>query len=388
MQGGAISANVYSTLTLNGSISFTSNGCYQYTDINGDNHGGAIYLSVGSAFSIFPHKTVCWENNLEGAIYVSDVNRLIYCPRIARHIPNKECFLKLPGQNLSRGTDVRLVFKNNSADDAGSVLYGGAIDNCKLTGLDSYSSGELFDMIVHIEDGNDYNTTSKISSDPLRICPCKNNLPDCSRSWYYRVTIPYPHTVYPGETFQISVVAAGQRNGTVSSTVRSTVRTNTIMDISPVNLLDYQYLQQTNNTCTKINYTVFSLSQKVRILLHPESSLCSSGSIYFLLKLNQTCPPGFNNSESARSCICEPRLAQYTHQCNLTNGLGQISRDADKTFWVGYNSQSHELILHPHCPFDYCVNEAKVFPLNNTDIQCAYNRSGLLCGACKEGYKY
>ena len=27
-----------------------------------------------------------------------------------------------------------------------------------------------------------------------------------------------------------------------------------------------------------------------------------------------------------------------------------------------------------------------VFPLNNTDIQCEYNRSGLLCGCCKEGY--
>ena len=311
MQGGAISANVYSTLTFNGSISFTSNGRYQYTDITiyTDDHGGAIYLSIGSAFSILLHTTVCCENNLEGAIYVSYVNALIYCPRIARNIPNKECFFQLPGQNLSRGIDVRLAFKNNYADDAGSVLYGGAIDNCKLTGLNSYSSGEVFNMIVHIEDGNYYNTTSKISSDPLRICPCKNNLPDCSRSWDYRATVPYPHTVYPGETFQISVVAAGQRNGTVSSTIRSTVRTNIITDICPVNLLDYQYLQQTNKTCTKLNYTVFLLSQKVRILLHPESSPCSSGSIYFLVKLNQTCPPGFCNSESARSCICEPRLA-------------------------------------------------------------------------------
>ena len=31
----------------------------------------------------------------------------------------------------------------------------------------------------------------------------------------------------------------------------------------------------------------------------------------------------------------------------------------------------------------YCVNDEVVFPLNNTDIQCAQNRSGLLCGACK-----
>ena len=44
------------------------------------------------------------------------------------------------------------------------------------------------------------------------------------------------------------------------------------------------------------------------------------------------------------------------------------------------------LILHPHCPFDYCVNDTVVFSLNNTDIQCANNRSGLLCGACKKDY--
>ena len=38
--------------------------------------------------------------------------------------------------------------------------------------------------------------------------------------------------------------------------------------------------------------------------------------------------------------------------------------------------------------FARCVSHKVVFPLNNADIQCAYTtcRSGLLCGACKEGY--
>ena len=27
-----------------------------------------------------------------------------------------------------------------------------------------------------------------------------------------------------------------------------------------------------------------------------------------------------------------------------------------------------------------------IFPLSNTDVQCAHNRSGLLCGACKENF--
>ena len=394
MQGGAICANRKSTLTFNGSISFINNGIHiNAFSINSAGNalsfGGAIYVGLSSTIFIFPNTAMYWENNhanVGGAIYVYNVNPSIYCTQIAAYIPREKCFFQLAavGDVVNSISGVQLVFKNNSADDAGSVLYGGAIDNCKLTGLDSYSSGEVFDMLVHIEDDN---TNSKISSEPLYICPCKNNFPDfnrCNSDQY----VPHQRTVYPGETFEVSVVGAGQRDGAVSSTVRGTAKTN-IIESHTVNLLDYQYLQQTNNTCTKLNYTAFSLSQEMILVLHPESSPCSkyiSGSLYFLIKLHQTCPPGFKISESARSCVCEQRLVRYTNQCNITNGVGQITRESGKHFWVGYNHSSHELILHPQCTFDYCINDAKTFPLNSTDVQCAYNRSGLLCGRCKEGY--
>ena len=71
----------------------------------------------------------------------------IYCTQIAKYIPRANCFLQLPGQNLSGGYDVQLVFRNNSANDKGSVLYGGGLDNCTLTDLDSYNSGEVFDNL-------------------------------------------------------------------------------------------------------------------------------------------------------------------------------------------------------------------------------------------------
>ena len=105
------------------------------------------------------------------------------------------------------------------------MLYGGVIDNCKLNGLDSsISSGEVFDKLLHIED--DYRTTSKISSIPIHICLCKNDLPDCSGSRKHRhINSGVPYLVYPGETFQVFVVATGQRVQTVPSTVRSMVRT-------------------------------------------------------------------------------------------------------------------------------------------------------------------
>ena len=205
--GGAIYADE-SKLSFNGTVNFTNNVCS--VDLNVDAAGGGVYMGLQSTFSILPNTTVYWENNhatLGGAIFVDDASPLSYCtsfrPTLATLVPKEECFFQLPGQNLSNGiVDVQLVFKNNSADVAGSVLYGGAIDNCKLThGLDSHNSGEVFDMIVHIKDDTDYNATSNITSQPLQMCPCETNLPDCSEPFIYN----FPHKVYPGETFQVSV---------------------------------------------------------------------------------------------------------------------------------------------------------------------------------------
>ena len=384
--GGAISPRTNTTFS--GIIYFTNNEATFHGEVNGYTvGGGGVYLGLKSTLSILPNTTVYWENNharLGGAIYVADASPLSYCTSIATYIPQEECFFQLPGQNLSNGIEVRLVFKNNFADVAGSVLYGGAIDNCILTGMDSHSSGKVFDMIVHNNDTDD-NTTSNISSYRLGICICKNNRPDSSENVLYH----FPHTVYPGETFQLSVVAVGQRNGTVPSRVISRIDQS-----YPGHLPDSQHLQQANNTCTKLNYTVLSLSQYVIIELNPEGSLCSAftetgTTLPVLVYLHQNCPPGFNSSESAKSCVCEPRLAHYTNSCTITNGVGRVTRQSVQQFWIGYDDQSQsddKLILHPLCPYSYCVHHEVTLPLNESDMQCAYGRSGLLCGACKEGY--
>ena len=383
--GGAIYADSSSKLSFSGTVKFTNNIC----SVDGDAVGGGVYVGIQCTFSILRNTTVYWENNhatLGGAIYVEDASPLSYCTLVATIVPKEECFFQLPGQNLSSGiVDVQLVFKNNYADGAGSVLYGGAIDHCKLThGLDSYSSGEVFDMIVQIENDTKCNRTSYISSNPFQICPCENNLPDCSESTAYYILRP----VYLGETFQVSVVAVGQKDGTVPSYVISTIEKN--IHYPDVNLQGSQKLQQANKTCTKLNYTVLSSSQikQVDILLSAADSPCSKllGITEISVSLYQTCPPGLSFSESAKSCVCEPRLAQYTNSCTITNGVGKITREAGQLFWVGFDNHSDGLILHPQCPFDYCANDTVVITLNNTDIQCAYNRSGLLCGACKKGY--
>ena len=384
--GGAICAVDSTELTFNGTITFSNNG-YDNQKINllGDNYGGGVYMMDYSNFSILPNTTVYWENNhayLGGAIYIVD-NEYSYCHTSYFPPPKREeCFFQLPGQNLSNASDIRLVFKNNSAHDAGSVLYGGVIDNCELTGLDSYSSGEVFNMLAHIEDDN---TTSVISSYPFRICQCENNLPNCNKSSISR-------SIYPGETFTVSVVVVGQRNGAVPSRVIVHIKhvhnSGDLYENVTAKLPNgSQHLQQTGKTCTDLNYTVHSLSSYTNKNLELYADdLCStfSGTLIINLNINQSCPPGFSLLKSEASCVCEQRLQKYTNSCTITNGLGQITRQAGEQFWVGYDD-SNGLILNPICPFDYCVTQTVAIS-HNTDVQCAPNRSGLLCGACTEGY--
>ena len=96
--------------------------------MNEQNFGGGVFMGLISTFSILRNTTMHWESNrasLGGAIYVYDVSPTAsYCGLPGPYRPKQECFFQLPGQNLSNGIDVRLVFKNNSAELAGSVLYG------------------------------------------------------------------------------------------------------------------------------------------------------------------------------------------------------------------------------------------------------------------------
>ena len=369
-EGGAIFSLDNNNLIFDGNINFTNNGLSAKETIS---YGGGMYLHT-SYLHIMPDTTVYWDNNhasFGGAIFVADqTNPMSYCTQIGNR-NTIECFYQLSGRDLSNNT--RLIFKNNSAELEGDALCGGVIDNCRQN---SYPSGDVFDTIFDIEYDN---TNSKIYPNPLRICPCGDSRPNCD-SYITR-------TVYPGETFHLSVIASGRQNRKVSATVGSRIRAENS------ELQGSQYTQQTNSNCTPLNFTVFTLLNSVLLELYEEGYCGTFGDILNIhLTINQTCPPGFNISEMSKSCVCEKRLQRFTNiNCNITTR--NVTRDSGQQFWVGYvheheshGNASDGLILHQLCPFDYCTSESVDFPLNNTDVQCAHNRSGLLCGACRTNY--
>ena len=324
---------------------------------NTSNKGGGIYLGYKSFLTLVQNTRLLMTKNTAayqgGAIYVHNADSNIYClPDQLRKkvIENNndglyDCFFECSKYS-------KIILESNFAQKAGNALYGGLIDNCNKA-------------FIFVQNSSGF---SAVSSFPFKVCPCQHNYPDCETSVIKR-------QVYPGEKIALPVVAIGQRNGTAAAVIRSYVQSDDILG-------ELQESQSVNQHCTNLFYTVpWSSTLKQEILLYVEG-LCSKeeNSLRVSFEL-LPCPVGFNLSKE-RVCECEPRLQVYTNSCNITDRSVQHKGD----FWVGYSNESEGLILHPHCPFDYCKSESVKFTFNDTDKQCKHNRSGLLCGRCKQGF--
>ena len=101
----------------------------------------------------------------------------------------------------------------------------------------------------------------------------------------------------------------------------------------------------------------------------------------------QHCPHGFQLAVNEPTCICAERLQQFTNTCLVDSTT--VLRQLNAEFWVGYGTKDDDnetkgLIIHPHCPFDFCTTKEIYLTVDDSDKQCNYNRSGFLCGRCSE----
>ena len=285
-----------------------------------------------------------------------------------------------------------MYFYNNTALEAGALLYGGSIDSCSVSLINQevvsyvdyiarYScpkSGEVFDNITTVDD-----QSQDISSDPLYICSCEGGVPDCDSSSITR-------SVYPGSTMQIPIIAYGQRNGTTPAVVQ------VITPGAEITIKETEKIQNIAKRCTSLNYTVQTHTEgknyKMSLYIGPcppkERTILSGPTNVIIVHVTILyCPPGFQLSLFEPLCICAQRLQRYTNTCRIADR--SIERATEHEFWVGYkqdNTSSDGLILHPHCPFDYCTFNELSLTVEDSDEQCINNRAGLLCGKCAQNF--
>ena len=311
-----------------------------------------------------------FNNNLAhkrgGAIFVEDTD----------YIRSFDHVYTYPFITKNDGFELKFDLFNNTAEVSGNEVYGGWID-----------------CIPNAEFNITIDNYHAVTSNPLRICMCTNSSPDCMAEKEF--------DIFPGQMFQIEAVAVGQRYGIVSNIV-----TAELLD-SNGNLEQGQDVQSVGRECTMLYYTVYSNQDFERIKLTVGDLLTKpffAGDIHFFLpapyralfqdlvlsriKLKD-CLLGFVFDTNKRACLCSPEINAHNGVfCDFDNYY--ITKT--KQLWISatneHTAEDHGLIIHDFCPYDYCIqlddNETLSFHLESPDDQCAFNRSGVLCGACHE----
>ena len=359
---------------------FTENKAY---------NGGALALQNGARLIFKSHSQITFKENdaqqYGGALHVEEPGHKIIRNNRGYWIL---CFFEL-SEEISSHAMPSLIFANNTADTTGSSLFGGWGNLCTYSG--GKSGAHNFKSMFHFHRAP--SQLSAVSSNPTRVCLCTDDhLPDCNIT-------QYNITAYPGETFQISAVAVGQMFGTVPISVHTSFISAS--SSSPPRLKPLQGIQQLGKYCTNLVYTIASshpsedmiltvekLDKQITqyILQYPDGKKLPLvlQNLHLHIQLN-ICPLGFLLYNS--SCICHPQLQQHAINCSIETQ--KVNRPS--LMWINatfVNASQYGILVHKHCPFDYCKLGSFDFNLQNPDEQCAFNRSGILCGACQQNLSH
>ncbi|XP_064389952.1 uncharacterized protein LOC135337875 [Halichondria panicea] len=382
-----------------------------------NNSGGGIYLRQSSKIYILKQdvelelgKTLVileiYSNTAQygGGIFVADSTESGVCRgedvTTAGDLPQTECFIQtldlygfdnnsikdvipliqaffsllMTGFNeevkcLNSAINNRNTFlTNNTATQSGADIYGGLLDRCTVdvsAELSSSDNGfEYLNNTVHY---------SWIASKAVRVKLCN--------------TTKQAISVRKGQAFTISIMAVDQAGNPMNN---AKIHSSVITESSRVDRLkEGQAQQEVGNQCTELEYNVFSQDSSAQVELYadgPCNNLGISRQILNISFLKCECPIGLKPIMSSIECKCDcdPVLQQEYQITNCSEDNGTIKLESNNNIWIGVtNTTNGSGYVVSNCTFDYCVLKPVNISLSNPDEQCAYNRSGVLCGECE-----
>ena len=362
-----------------------------------DNNGTAIFIS-GSTLYVSGRVNVTGNHGHSGGGLYSDCQSYIYLKHLSQlymanntasyhggaifvkdcsSVGSVDCFIQIECMHKSSNKHTvpdNVVLENNTAEVAGDSIYGGLLETCFIENDSEISPNDMPDTIFEIfKINNGIHSMSEVTSDPFKICFCDErfrlNKLDCVTEAHIEV--------YRGQAFHIPAVGVGQFNNSSPSIVRTIIPSDQTGELG-----ERQNVQELGCVCGFLHYVVRSSENTTQLQISVETTDSNINrqypatiSVTFL-----QCPPGLELSIDFSACECQPHLKNYGLICDT--GMWTFHRPAP--MWIGFYGEKH-VVIHPNCPFHYCKSEDTNLSLSSQDEQCAFNHSGILCGACQQG---
>ena len=378
--------------------------------------GGGVYLQMNSviyirkyAVSTEPYPVLNFTNNTAdfgGAVFIPDNTEFGVCTEFenSTYSISNECPIQV--QSLYGATVINnkeetvssqnIYFLGSTAEISGSSMYGSFMDRCIVNHLAEGNITYDIDINSPFEEMQVYETsylqdvsnikTSEIGTPPAKVCFCKDNTPNCT----------YQHPpifTERGETVVVSLAVLDEVDNVVrDAEVFGYLRKNG----SGICKHEQDGHMIMNGTCNDFTFRAYSIHASDELILHTEPGPCQYSTpqqIQLTLQFPwcENCPIGFqrfDDQELGCRCDCHSDIQDFFTNCDSRNQTLQKT----SSVWISYINDTAKsmigFIIHPHCPLDYCTptDSASVYINFNedkgADAQCAYNRSGTLCGTC------
>ena len=357
-----ISLKGNSTIVISGSVEFSNNNGQDLINFY-DNNIKYIKMKMNSVINV--------NHN--------DVWSLFSTKRTVAKYPYPFCFFQYFGNNVSSVTmgkrNFLIRFYNNQCKQ---TIKSGCYDYIPLTHC-LWLPQSLFNNSIPLEVNNKYIqfvNSSGIHSlsqiiEQSSLCVCTNEL-------HYDCHINDLGYLYPGETLTISLyhrVAATANVVVVKTDI-------TQQYVTPCIVLDIgENLQFIDQQCTRLQYTIgFPTENHCELFLKIASDSDDHLNIFSIWQI--TCPTGFVKID--KRCQCDPVLVQYgITYCNINDQT--ILRPANSWISATTHNNSHTYHISLQCPFHYCLPHSSPLNFSIPNLQCQFNRYGILCGYCQHG---
>ena len=341
--------------------------------------GGALQLATESFVIVRNNTHVIFRNNsgaiLGGAIYSNYIAPLpgavfsyVDCFLFFGTI-EIVCFGEVVCPNITE-LNFRLDFIDNTSP-LGSLIYGSTLETCPWgsTLKEEYNTTvTLYELLYDLfpekfNFGSVPNNTGLVSTAAGKVA-----VRDVTQNGSY--------SLLPGESFNISVIGLDRLGRVIPVILTSHVSNSNSHSV--LGLSGYWLTTGQNNTNAPVTVYGKTGQQGINVTLYIADTLAQAQITINLLN----CTLGFVYSESSGSCVCDYRLRYTQVYCSESNKDLSVPNDV----WVG-PGPGGELVVE-NCLQDFCQIGPKVIKPPNFDPQChiGFNRTGLLCGTCKEGY--
>ena len=186
----------------------------------------------------------------------------------------------------------------------------------------------------------------------------------CPYDGNYNCTIDLLGSVYPGQVSQIDLCMPQADRSYIMYVASSACKVAHQSEIAII-----------GNHSKTFNFSIISEGyERCEVFLTTHLSFRTA----FYVQLS-ACPVGFTLQNGI--CDCDPSLPPDIDTCYID--LSAIRRPPNTwvTAHILTNGTIHYLISD--CPMDYCIPYSTNFNLVQPDLQCQFNRTGMLCSQCQ-----